>query len=117
GQSNQEVGQLTVSGAGVTLTTNGSSVNTLARDVGSAGSLTVDAATVTMNNNSVFYVGDQGTGTLTIQNSGHLFSAGYIEVAESSGAGGSSITISGSGSTLSTNSHLLLGRGNAASLN
>ena len=65
---------------------------------GSSGTVTVDGQNSTWNNNSTLYVGDSGTGSLTISNAGSVScTAAYIAAANGSSGG---ISIKGSGSTL-----------------
>jgi T5SS/PEP-CTERM-associated repeat protein/autotransporter-associated beta strand protein len=102
-----------VAGNGTLQITNGAVVNTSNGDVGqltgSTGTATVDGAGSRWSNSGVLLVGDAGTGTLTISN-GASASGGYhgIRIGESA-TGIGTITVTGNGSTLSTNPFLIVG--------
>ncbi len=107
---NSGSGVLNINSGGVMSTTGGA---TLGFQSGSTGSVTVTGSGSTWNNTGPVLVGWNGNGTLTISNGGAVTSAGALHgsafvVAEPVGSTGS-VSVSGSGSTLTNNGVVNIG--------
>ncbi|MFA5334462.1 MAG: autotransporter domain-containing protein [Candidatus Omnitrophota bacterium] len=90
-------GALTVSGGGDLAVSNGGVY--IASNADSAGALTVTGSGSTLGNASNLYVGNSGTGTLTVSDGGSMTNTLDVYIGSSSGSMGT-VTVAGSGSTL-----------------
>ena len=97
-------GSLTVTG-GAELTSLSEAI--IGADVGSSGTVTLTGSGSTWTDNSTVYVGDNGTGTLTISD-GAVFNGSNLEVGYSEGSTGT-VTLTGSGSEVNLSSGLYVG--------
>ena len=76
-------------------------------DAGKQGDITVDGATAELDAANAILVGDLGTGALTITNGGQAIAGTFIEIGSGDNGtnqGDGTVTVSGSGSRLSTSS-------------
>lgn len=99
-------GTLAITHGGTVTTTGTISIGT---NAGASGSVVVDGAGsgLALNSNANFYVGDSGTGTLTITNGGTVVDANVF-VGNSAGATGS-VLVDGVGSSWITTNGLVVG--------
>ena len=108
-------GSLTLSGTGA-----GGALNSVNASLGdgasSTGAVTVGAG-ATWNNSVDLYIGKSGTGTLTINGGGKVVAptGGGSYIGYAAGSSGSSVSVSGSGSTW-TNDYLFVGHAAAGTL-
>ena len=113
---------IAVSGRATMTVSNGGSVNSgdswIGRNAGSTGKVTVDGNGSTWTNapnsysdaSGSLYVGNSGSGTLTISNGGKVSSGGYYGDSVGNNAGSTgSITITGSGSKWTSAENLFIG--------
>jgi len=113
GSGNGSSGTLNItSGGQVTSSTAGSIGNA----AGATGIATIDGAGSSWTNATDFRVGNNGSGTLTIQNGGQLSNTtqGYIAVGAASN---STATVNGTGSSWTSGSFLSVGYGGTGTLN
>jgi T5SS/PEP-CTERM-associated repeat protein len=85
----------------------GSYFASIGSSAGATGSLTVDGAGSAFNDEYYLYVGDSGSGTMTITNGG-LVSSWAGEVGRSAGSSGE-VTVDGAGSMWTTTGGIVLG--------
>ena len=98
-------GTLTISDAG---TLSNSGIVYIGYNPGSSGKATVDGSGSTWTHLVGIYVGDSGTGTLTISNGGSVSNSGIVYIGYSAGSSGM-VTVDGSGSSLTNTSDLYVG--------
>lgn len=91
-------------------------VVTLGDAAGSSGTATVTGANSELTSGAAFYIGNAGTGTLNVQNSGSVSSVGAMSLGRMGGSTGTA-TIDGAGSNLSVSNILYIGSGGSGTLN
>jgi len=105
--------------SGVLNVTSGSvsDVNGIIADgVGSTGTATIDGASSSWTNNALLTVGGGGVGTLTISGGGSATSATSV-IGSQSGASGSSVTLTGDGSSWTNSGQIIVGNSGNSTLN
>ncbi|MEE9129382.1 MAG: hypothetical protein V3T84_05140 [Phycisphaerales bacterium] len=100
-------------GLGTLVVSDGGSVSTaantfLADDPGSTGTVIVDGPGSTWSNSGNLFVGNFGSGTLSVLDGGAVSCLGVTRIADDPGSTGS-ITIAGAGSTWSNSGNLFVG--------
>jgi fibronectin-binding autotransporter adhesin len=98
-------GHLLIENAGAMTTGSASSGFVIGNSTGSSGDATVTDAGSTLTNTGYFIVGDDGVGTLTIENGATVTTSGATgdgaDIALGTGSSGSQVTVTGDGSAWS----------------
>jgi T5SS/PEP-CTERM-associated repeat protein len=95
----------------------------IVRDAGGSGTVTVTGASSLLSSTGTFIAGDQGVGALAVKSGGTVIvssgtGAGVagLLIANTRGADGSAVTVSGSGSRISVNGELVVGEAASGSI-
>ena len=112
GSVGSSVGNLTISDGGVVSNTTAY----LARESAATGTVTVTDSGSQWNNSDSLRVGQEGSGTLTVSGGGAVTAVNEIHIGQIAGATGT-VTVDGSGSSLSTTYRIIVGNAGSGVLN